>query len=305
MPEVTDIVTVPNADLITSNETVLKTAIEGIGKVVTLRPDTLALIQTGMQVQTVIDDIATDLEIAGTLTIDSAEMLEEATAIAGRLANACADSGVIETERKALTSPFNDLNKKINEGYNAPRNYITGVLNSVKAKILAYNAEQRRLAALKAAEDEAERLKTAKEAADREAKANADANALLQQAQEAQAAGSDIAASALMQQASVKVDEARQEATTAVMAMHTRTVYSGGGGTAKGVRGKWKAEVTDKAALIKHIAAQLAQGDASLLHLLDVNESQLNKVADLQKEGLKLPGVKPVHVESLAVRKAA
>lgn len=305
MSEVTDIVTIPNADLITSNETVLKAAIEGIGKVVTLRAETLALIQTGMRVQTVIDDIATDLEIAGTLTIDSAEMLAEAESIAGRLANACADSGVIETERKALTSPFNDLNKKINEGYNAPRNFVTGVLNSVKAKILAYNAEQRRIAAEKEAEDEAERLKTAKEAADREAKANAEANALLQQAQEAQAAGSDITASALMQQASVKVDEARQQATTAVTAMHTRTVYSGGGGTAKGVRGKWTGEVTDKGALVKHIAAQLATGDEGLLHLLDVNTSNLNKLADLQRAGMKVPGAKPVFTESLAVRKAA
>lgn len=304
MPEVTDIVTVPNASLITSNETILKTAIEGIGKVVTLRAETLALIQTGMRVQTVIDDIAADLEIAGTLTIDSPDMLEEAQAIAGRLANACADSGVIETERKALTSPFNDLAKKVNEGYNAPRSYISAVLDGVKKKILAYNAEQRRIAQEAEAKAQAERERVAREAAEKEAQAQRDAQALLQQAQEAQQKGSDITASALMQQAAVKVDEARQEATVAVAALHTRSV-SASVAQAKGVRGTWKGVVTDKAALIKHVAQLLEKGDASLLYLLDVNQSNLNTLAALQKEGMSLPGAKPEFVESLSVRKAA
>lgn len=304
MPEVTDLVTVPNADLITANETVLKSAIEGIGKVIVLRPESLALASTGLRVQTVIDDIAADLEIAGTLTIDSADMLAEAEAIAGRLASACADSGAIELERKALTSPFNDLVKKVNEGYNAPRNYVTGVLNSVKAKILAYNAEQRRIAAEAEAAERAERERLAREAADREAQANRDAQALLQQAQDAQAQGSDVAASALMQRAAVRADEARQSATVAVAALHTRSIVAPAA-KAKGVRGTWKGVVTDKAALIKHIAAQMEKGDESLLHLVDINATNLNKLAGMQEAALKLPGTRPEFTESLSVRKAA
>ncbi|HEY1129168.1 MAG TPA: hypothetical protein VGF12_07175 [Roseateles sp.] len=304
MPEVTDIATIPTADLITSNEAVLKAAIEGIGKVIILRPESLMLAQTGMRVQSIIDTISVDLEIAGTLTIDSPEMLEEATAIAGRLAMACADSGAIEMERKALVSPFNDLVKKVNEGYGAPRTFVANVLAGVKSKILAYNAEQRRIAAEKEAEAAAERQLLAREAADREAQANRDAQALVQQAQEAQAAGSEITAGALLQQASVKVDEARQQADVAVTAMHTRATVAPIA-AAKGVRGKWTGEVTNKAALIQHIAAQLASGDESLLHLLDVNPSNLNKLADMQKSGLKLPGTKPVFTESLSVRKVA
>lgn len=305
MSEVTDIVAIPAATEVTAHAAVLKTAINGIGSIVTLRPESLALAQTGVQVQALLDKIAPDLEIASTLTIDSAEMLEEATAIAGRLANVCADTGSVENERKALTAPFNDLVKKLNAGYAAPREHVAKVLAEVKAKILAYNAEQRRLAALKEAEAEAERLKLAQEAADREAEANRKAAELVQQAQEAQDNGSEITAAALLQQASVKVDEARLEATTAVTALHTRAVFTGGGGSAKGVRGKWTGEVTDKAALIKHIAAQLEKGDESLLHMLDVNTSNLNKLADMQKAGLKLPGTKPVFTESLAVRKVA
>lgn len=304
MPEVTDMVVVPNADLITANETVLKAAIDGIGKVIVLRPESLALAANGLRVQTVIDDIAADLEIAGTLTIDSPDMLAEAEAIAGRLASACADSGAIEVERKALTSPFNDLVKKVNEGYNAPRNYITGVLNGVKAKILAYNAEQRRIAAALEAAAQAERERLAREAAEREAQAQREAQELARQAQAAQEQGSDVAASALMQQASVKVDEARQEATVAVTALHTRSVAAPVA-QAKGVRGTWKGVVTDKVALIKHIAAQLEKGDESLLHLVDINESNLNKLAAMQQAALKLPGTKPSFIESLAVRKAA
>ncbi len=302
MSEVNALVAV-SATSIMSNEATLKAAIAGIGTIVELRPGTLALSEKGLQVQAQLDKIAPDLEIASTITIDSAEMLEEAQDIAGRLASACADSGLIEEERKALTSPFNDLVKKVNEGYNAPRNHVTTVLNGLKTKILAYNREQQRLQAIKDAEEAAKRQKAAEDAAKAEAEANAAANELLIKAQEAQAAGSEITAQALIQQAAVKVDESRQHADVAVTALHTRTV-SAPAVQAKGVRGKWKAVVLNKAALVQHIAERLAAGDESLLNLLDVNESNLNKLADMQKQALKLPGTKPEFTESLAVRKA-
>jgi len=296
--------TTVSASSITSSEDVLKAAILGISTIVELRPGTLALAENGLQVQKLIDAITPDLELADTITIDSADMLTEAEGIAGRLATVCADSGSIESERKALTSPFGDLTKKINAGYNEPRAYIGGVLSGLKTKILAYHSEQQRIA--REAEAEAARLReqAAIEAAATEAEASKAAEDLLAQAQAAQAKGSDITASALIHQAQTRLDESRQAADVAVAALHTRTVTAPVA-IAKGVRGTWKGVVLDKSKLLAHIAARVAAGDPSLLHLIDVNESNLNKLASMQKQDLLLPGVKAEFEQSLSVRKTA
>lgn len=288
---------------VTENESILKAAILGIGTIVDLRPGTLAVADHGLQVQKLIDAIAPDLDLAATLIIDSAEMLQEAEQIAGRLATVCADGGGIETERKALTAPFNDLVKKLNEGYNVPRSTISAALTGLKQKILAYNNEQRRLAAEREQAAEQARQRALQQAADLEAKARADAEALLKLADEAQQQGGEITSAALQQAAQVKVDESRMAADAAVATMFTRSVAAPVV-AAKGVRGKWKGIVLNKGQLIAHVAKQLAAGDQSLLHLLDVNESNLNKLADMQKQALSLPGVRPEFAESLSVRKA-
>jgi len=303
MSEATDLTQI-SATSVTGSEDALKAAINGIGTIVELRPATLAVAASGLQVQKLIDAITTDLDVASTLIIDSPEMLTEAEAIAGRLATVCADSGGIEAERKALTAPFNDLVKRINEGYNAPRASINSALTALKQKILSYNSEQRRLAAEREKQDADARAEAAKQAADLEAKARNEADELMSLADAAQQGGSEIAAAALQQQAQIKVDESRQAAGAAVTAMFTRSV-SAPVATAKGVRGKWKGLVLDKGQLIAHVAKQIAAGDNSLLNLLDVNESNLNKLADMQKQSLNLPGVRPEFIESLSVRKAA
>lgn len=299
----TDIVEL-NPKPLTDSQTALKAAIAGIATIVTLKPETLALAEGGLRVQTLIDAISGDIEIAQTLTIDSPDMLAEGEAIAGRLASVCADSGSIEAERKALVAPFNDLVKWINDGYKRPREFIGGVLGPVKSKILAYNREVQRQAEERAAEERRQREAEAQAAAQREAAAVAEATKLAEQAQAAQAAGSEITASALLNEASIRVDAARQEATAAVTALHTR-VAATPIARASGVRGTWKAEITDKAAAILHIANCLQAGDATLLGLVDLNESALNAKAKLEKEHFRLPGARSVFTESLSVRKTA
>lgn len=285
------------------------TTMQGIGALIDLRPESTALAQNGLQVQKLINKIAEDLEVADAIEIDSPEMLAEAEGIAGRLAAVCGDSGAMETERKALVSPFNDLVKKVNAGYSEAREHIQQVLagtngrGGLKGKILAYNAEQQRLAEVRAAEERQRREHEAQAAAAREAEAQAEANRLLQQAQAAQDAGSEITAAALASEASVKVDAARSEAQEAVTALHTR-VAAAPVAQAKGVRGKWKATITNKAELIKHVAKLLEKGDTSLLDALDANASVLNQLASVQKAGMALPGVRPEFEQSLAVRKA-
>jgi hypothetical protein len=289
---------------ITAHEASIKGAIAGLSTIIELRPNSLALAQNGLKVQALIDAVSADIEIAATLEIDSPDMLTEAEQIAGRLAGVCADSGGIENERKALTAPFNDLVKEINAGYNAPKVFIGSVLDGLRTKILAYNREQKRLADIQAEADRKKREEDLRLANERETAATADAQKLLGQAAEATAAGNVITAGALVAEAGVKIDAARADATAAVTAMHTRT-YAAPIARAKGVRGKWQAEVVDLSSLILHVAKRIEAGDKSLVNLLVANDSALNAKAAIEKEGFALPGTKAEFVESLSVRKVA
>lgn len=64
-------------------------------------------------------------------------------------------------------------------------------------------------------------------------------------------------------------------------------------------RKKWKARVTDKAALVKYIAAH-----PQFLHVLEVNESALNKLAGAMEENLNIDGCQ-VYQEAILAAKAA
>lgn len=303
-------IVIPTPLDITNNEAVLKTAIEGIGLLVELRPETLKLVASGITVQKEIDKIADDIEIADSITIDSPDMLAEAQTLAGKLANVCADSGVIEVERKAMVAPFNDLVKKINEGYKLPRAYVETILKGINGrgglagKILAYNAEQQRIAAAAAEAERKRREDDLAAARIKEAADMAAAQELMAKAQAAQAEGSVISAGALMTQASVQMDAARQEATAAVTASHTR-VYVAPAATAKGVRSKWTAEVTNKEAFVLHVAAQIGKGDKSLLAYLNLDLAALNNKANIEREAFSLPGVQAGPVASLSIKKVA
>jgi len=285
-------------------ESTLKAALAGIGTIVELKPATLALMESGLRVQKLLDEIAPDLEVAETLTIDSPDMLAEAEAIAGRLATVCADSGAIETERLAITSPFNDLAKKVKAGYDAPRDYVTGKLDALKHKILAYNAEQQRIAREQEAKDRQRREEEAQAAAAREAEATAAANKLLEQAKTAQANGSEITAAALVNEASTKIDAARADAAHAVTALHSR-VSVAPVASARGVRENWTVTVTDLPTLILHVAKRIQEGDASLVPMLLANQAGLNAKAKLEKTGYNVPGTRADNGQSLSVRKVA
>lgn len=262
------------------------------------------VITHGIDVQRAIDGVAADLELAVELTIDSPEMLDEAQAIAGRLAAVCADSGVIESERKALTKPLNDIVKWLNAGYNAPKEHISSVLGGLREKILAYDREQKRQAAERAEAERRERERQAAEAAERERAAKAEAEKLAREAQQAQESGDAGAAAELAAKAAETIDTARVQATQAAAVLNAPVIATPTT-RAKGVRGTWKANVTDKAKLIQHVAARIAEGDLSLVNLLDVNTSAANALAKAQQANLQVPGLAPYEEQSLAVRRAA
>jgi hypothetical protein len=290
---------------LTARGVAVRTALQSAAAVVDTDAATSALIASGMRVQELLNRVADDVEIAQDMEINSPEMLALAQDRAGRLAAVAGDSGEIERERKQLVAPLNAVVKLINSGYAAAKDHIaTQALAPLKGKMLAYDQEQRRLAAEREAKERAERERQAQEAAAREAAANAEAAALLAEAQKAQDAGSDITAQALAQQAAVSVDVVRTEAHAAVQALHTRSAAAPVA-KAKGVRGTWKATVTSKDSLILHVAERIKAGDHSLTGLLSVDESAANAKAKLEQNGMNVPGLFAEFTESIAVRRGA
>lgn len=286
----------------------VRAALSGIGVLVELRPDTVALVDGGLRVQAMVDAVAVDLEIADALVIDSADMLEEAQSINGRISALCADSGAIEAERKALTAPFNDLVKAINQGYGPVREHMLGARDRLSAKILAYHREQRRLAAEAEELARAERARLAQAAAEVERAAQEAANKLVEQAHAESAAGNETAAQTLVTEASVTIDAGRQQARQTTLDMHAVSAPRFGSASttkARGVRETWTAVVTDVDKLILHIAERIVAGDRSLVGLIEPNQSALTAKAKLEKTGFNVPGVRADSGEALSVRRAA
>lgn len=300
----TQLISLPDTTTLTGRAVAVRALLQGARDVVDVSVETAALVESGIRVQALLDRVADDLELAADMDVDSPEMMVEAEQIAGRLALVASDSGEVERERKLLTAPLNAVVKLINAGYQAPRAHIQAVLDPLKRKILAYHQKVRREAEETAEAERKMRELAARQATEREAAACQEAEALMVAAQAAQNAGSEITAQALAQQAAVMNDQGRADAHAAVQAMHT-TIQAAPEAKAKGVRGKWKAVVTNKETLILHVAERIKAGDRSLAGLLDVNESLATKKAGVEETGFNVPGLRAEFTESLSVRKAA
>lgn len=303
---------VPVNDLLTDRTKVnaLVAAMGAVFPLVTVRAETRALATTGLQAQTFIDKIAVDIEVAQSLEIDSDDMLTEAQEIASKLAAVCADDGLLDNERKALTAPFWDIKKALDAGYAVPRTFIQDVLDSINRKVLEYNRVKREEQAKRDREAEAKRQQDLADARKKEQETQAAAQKLVD---EAATAPTQEAAQALLEQASQVADAGRAEAQVAVAAASTRVVLSGGhavrGVKAKGVRGTYKGRIKEplhenKIRAIVHIAAQLAAGNEANLHLIDFPEATLNRQAAMQGEAFNVPGLEAFFVESVSNRKA-
>ncbi|WP_114973370.1 hypothetical protein [Rhodoferax ferrireducens] len=259
------------------------------------------LVVTGPDIQGLLSAVAVDMEIAPTMVIDSDDMAADLIEMLGRLATV---SAAIETERKERTAPLLDAQKWLMNGYSPARTQLDGLIAAGKIKLTAYNrakAEAQRIA------EEAEAKKrrdAAAAAAQLEAEAIAAAQESARKAEELSKAGSEQAAQAMVTQAMVQVDTARQVTAVAVQAIYTAPVSSYSA-PLKGTSGTWSAEVTDKAALVKYIGLQVADGNLALLSLLDVSDKNIKAMAKLQQANLKIPGIKPVFTESISIRKQA
>lgn len=284
------------------NDLALTPAASAAAATTAIRVEVRNLTVTGPDIQSLLSAVSFDMAMVPDIVIDSDDMACELMEMLGRLATV---SAAIEAERKERTAPLLDAQKWLMAGYSPARTQLDNLIVSGKAKLTAYNraiAEKKRLAY----EAEAQaRREAAAAAAAAEAAAIAAAQASAREAEALRKAGSEQAAAAMETQAMVEVDTARQAAAVAVQAVYTAPVQSSYSAPLKGTSGTWSAEVTDKAALVKHIGMQVAAGDLGLLSLLDVSEKNIKAMAKLQQANLRIPGIKPVFNESISIRKQA
>lgn len=226
------------------------------------------------------------LKMVESMVIDSQETYDLA---ADELKAIKTKAKTLEDQRTAITGPINKALKAINDLFRGPTQYLEQAEKIIKTKMLTYSTEQERIAAEERRRAEAavraEQERLAREAAAKEAAAKAEADALI-------AAGN--AEKAAEVQANAAIEAASLAATAQVM---TAPVVEVSVAKVAGIstRSVWKAECTDKAALIAFVAA-----NPQFLNLLDVNTSALNQMAKAMKDTMQIPGVRAYEDKTLA-----
>lgn len=176
----------------------------------------------------------------------------------------------LEDARLAIIRPLLDAQRAINELFRGPEATLAAAEAMLKRSILAFQdiEEGRRRAAQVIA---AEALRREREK-------------LEEKAAKAEASGGLEKAQAL-----------RTSAATLPLALPQPVTKLAGLAT----KSAWRAEVTDKAALVRYLAEH-----PEWLHLVEVNITALNGLARSQKAALSIPGVRTVEEKQIAARRA-
>jgi len=230
------------------------------------------------------------LAMVESMVIDSQETYDLA---ADELKAIKSKAKTLEEQRTAITGPINKALKAVNDLFRAPGAYLEQAEAIIKRKMIGYTTEQERIAAEQRRKAEAairaEQARIAKEAAEREAAAQAEAAKLIEAGDAEKAA--EVQAEAAIEAASLA---ATAQVMTAPVAAPAVAKVSG-----VSMRSAWKAECTDKAALVAFVAA-----NPQFLNLLDVNTSALNQMAKAMRETMKIDGVRVYEEKQLASRSA-
>lgn len=176
----------------------------------------------------------------------------------------------VNEKRLAITRPINEGLKEVNAFFKPAKDLLADAEQLLKAKILAFQTDQDRIA--------------------RELQAKADADA-----REERERLERMAAMAETLDRPEEAEELREEAE-----IQTAPIFKSAAPKIAGLarRETWKAEVTDKQELLKHIVVERPD----LMTLVNIDQSGLNALARLHKDELNLPGVKVVKEASLAAR---
>lgn len=185
-------------------------------------------------------------------------------------------AGITRAERK-VAELFAEPKKAAHAAHRA--------VTAAENKLLAPLAEAKAVANLKCSAFEAEQQRIAQEAtraAEEEMRRRQD-NERLQEALAAEAAGDKADAEAILNMPATPVVVHVAPNVATVEGISTRTT--------------WRAEVTDKAAMVAYVAT-----NREWLNLLDPNMPALNALARSAREGLSIPGVRAVAETVRAVR---
>lgn len=198
------------------------------------------------------------LAVAQSYLITSPELYEAAAAdlqeIKGKLK-------ALEEKRTAITRPLNQALKAVNDLFRKPKELLEQAEGLIKRAMSAYDHERER--------------KRREEQARLEEEARKERERLEAKAREAEEKGQ------------IEKAEALRESANAVVAPIVSPATEAPKVTGIATRGLWKARVTDKAALVRHIVAERPD----LLSLIEIDASALNAMARAQKSALSLPGV--------------
>lgn len=270
------------------------------------------------QAQALVLKASRQLAQAQGYVIDSPELFDAA---ADDLKQVKAQLKTLEEKRKAMTVPLDNAKKAIMDFFRAPTNYLEQAEQLIKGSMLTYQqAEEAKRRAEQARLDELARLErerirkeaeeAAAEAARIEAIAAAERKKIEDAAAAAEAAGNAAEAERLQEAAAISKTEsiiaAEQAAADAASARAVASIVMAptvapAVPKTKGIATveKWKARVTDKAALISFVAVNPQYGE-----LLTVNESALHAQARSLKGNLQIPGVQAYPEQSLSARAA-
>ncbi|CAG4887770.1 hypothetical protein [Paraburkholderia saeva] len=243
------------------------------------------------------------LNMAKAYEIDSADVRDLA---AKELVKIVTLKKSVESQRKAITVPIDNAKKAVMDLFRTPTDYLDQAEAILKGAISKFDREeeQRRIAAQAAAEEAArkERARMEAEAAARAAAAQAEADAIQQQAKAAAANGQAEEAARLASEADSRVEQGAaevqmlQQTATLITAPVVAAVQQTKGVSTRKV---WKAEVSDKLALIRYVAEHPEYVD-----LLEPSMPAINKIALALKANCPLKGVRVFEDSVIAARAA-
>lgn len=188
--------------------------------------------------------------------VDSAQMYEIGV---NELKKIKAKAKELEEQRKSITAPMDLAKKTVMDMYRPATDSLTYAEKTLKGKLMAYDEEQQAIQRQRQAEAEAE--------------AERQRLLLAEQAQQAEQSGNQAMADALLETACIVVAPVVIKDVPKVSGVSTRIT--------------WKAEVTDKLALVKYIAEH-----PEYIDMMDANASVLNKFAGAMKQNAKIGGVR-------------
>lgn len=212
----------------------------------------------------------------------------------------------LESNRKSITVPIDTAKKAVMDLFRQPTDYLDQAETILKTAIGNFDREQQRIRMAEQARLEeaarAERARLEADARAAEARAREEADKIQAEAQKAAAAGRTEDAARLQAEAESRVEQGAAE--TQVLQQTATLVtapISQAPRTTKGVstRKVWKAEVNDKLAFVRYVAAH-----PEYLELLDANMPAVNRIALALRANCPLEGVRVFEDEILAARAA-